>query len=195
MQPFDIVVESLYQNQPINYMNFISKISLSLLLASTLFASCNNNKNSAPQPQPEPKPKTAQEMLTAKSWKMTAGTAKTVFMGQTSNQDIMAMMESCEKDNIEKYLANGNFTNDEGATKCDPADPQTFDSGTWQLLENNTKLKRIYGANDTETLDVISLSETTMKLRMKTTEMVSNPANPNQKLPMEITAEFTMTAQ
>lgn len=173
-------------------MNSISKIVLGAMLASTLFTSCKDKKQVDPEP---PKPKTAQEMLTAKSWKMSASTSKFSFMGQNFTENIMDEMEVCEKDNLEKYNANGTFTNDEGATKCDANDPQIYESGTWQLLENNTKLKRINNKNETATFDVVSLNETTLKLKIVENMEFPNPTNPNQNITVNVTVEVTLTAQ
>lgn len=66
------------------------------------------------------------EMLTTGSW---------IQVGATEDgQDVWdADYEDCEKDDITTFSSDGTFTIDEGATKCNPSDPQISDSGTWEL--------------------------------------------------------------
>lgn len=160
------------------------------MLTSALFTSCK--KKVEPEP---PKPKTAQEMLTAKSWKFSSGTGKYSHMGQPYTLNLADEMEACEKDDLEKYAANGTYTLDEGATKCNSDDPQIYESGTWQLLENNTKLKRTDTDNDATTFEVVSLTETTLKLKVTKNLPLPNPINPNQTISPAVTIESTLVAQ
>ncbi|WP_114781997.1 lipocalin-like domain-containing protein [Botryobacter ruber] len=78
------------------------------------------------------KPLTREEMLMAKSWRLTAET--TTFNNQT--EDTYDDYDACEKDNFIRFLKDNKAVFDEGPTKCDPSDPQTI-NGTWQLAGNN----------------------------------------------------------
>lgn len=45
--------------------------------------------------------------------------------------DSTSTLEACEKDNVWKFAADNKFVQMEGATKCDAADPDTADNGTY----------------------------------------------------------------
>ena len=60
---------------------------------------------------------------------------------------------ACQRDNFERYETNGTHTVDEGATKCDPTDPQT-ETGTWAFYDSATKLIFDPGP-DTDTVNII----------------------------------------
>jgi hypothetical protein len=76
-------------------------------------------------------------LTTSKGWKVTAITVTPEING-TSN--FYSFFPNCVKDNIEKFLTTGKFVEDEGATKCDAADPQSAEGGTWVLNSDNTVL-------------------------------------------------------
>jgi len=76
--------------------------------------------------------------------------------------DLYAQMEDCDKDNIYSFYENKTYKADEGATKCDSAEPQSF-SGNWQFLNNETELKIIY-MNDTVVYGLLELDESLLKL-------------------------------
>ena len=48
-------------------------------------------------------------------------------------------LSSCSKDDCTSFTSDGKFSFDEGATKCDPGDPQTS-SGTFSLTEDGKTL-------------------------------------------------------
>ena len=101
-------------------------------MALFLLVSCAKEK------PPAPKAKTKTEMLTTHYWKMSAATIDPpLVVGGTPISDWYAQMDACEKDNIYKYNANGTTVADEGATKCDPADPQT-ELETWSFNSTET---------------------------------------------------------
>ena len=55
----------------------------------------------------------------------------------TIDQDISGFVSSCIKDNTVSFASNGSGTSDEGATKCNPSDPQTI-AFTWSFASNET---------------------------------------------------------
>ena len=63
----------------------------------------------------------------------------------------------CEKDDITIFKADGTFTIDEGATKCDPDDPQINDSGNYLVSGN---ILTLYGF----AFKIESISSTELKL-------------------------------
>ena len=76
--------------------------------------------------------------------------------------DWYTQIEDCDKDNIYSYYDNKTFKFDEGATNCDPLDPQNI-SGNWAFLSNETELQVIY-QNDTILYDLIDLDEEVLKM-------------------------------
>ena len=118
------------------------------LLGLLFFTACQKD---------DPPPPTKTELI-SRDWKITAMTA--VFPAPIGTVDVFAQLETCEKDNITKVKADGTYTVDEGATKCDPADPQIVETGNWSFTNNETKLT-IMG----ETFDIVSLSATSLVLK------------------------------
>jgi len=130
----------------------MKKQFLLIILAVFLFSSCKKEEK---DPEPNPTPlKTKTELLISSPWKLVATTVDPAIAGTS---DLYAEMEACEKDDLVKYEANKTGIYDDGATKCDPTDPQTeVFNWTWDLTE--TKI-----TEDGMIYDVIQLNETTLK--------------------------------
>lgn len=120
-------------------------IALVAVFSAALFFACSKDDE-----------KTKIEMITSGSWRMTAATCEPAIPGVGNN--IFVLMESCQKDNIYTFNANGTKLEDEGATKCNPDDPQTV-NGTWEFAENETKVILDKNTENEMTLTIISLSE------------------------------------
>ena len=68
--------------------------------------------------------------------------------------DLFATLPTCKKDNVWHFDATNNtFTLDEGATKCDVADPQTKDQGTITEQNNGSQL-RVAGTSTNEIWEI-----------------------------------------
>ena len=80
------------------------------------------------------------EILTNGSWRLTGHT----FYSITNTVDIYATYAPCEKDNIFHFNNNGTLDIEEGASKCDSTDPQSYSVG-WQFLDNRQSRVVIYG--------------------------------------------------
>jgi hypothetical protein len=99
--------------------------------------------------------KSKTEYLTFSPWKLKAATAD-IGMGPI---DIFSMIADCSKDNTEKYIVGGTGLINEGATKCDPSDPQT-EPLTWAFTANETQL-----VQDGETFTIGTLDANTLAIR------------------------------
>jgi len=137
-----------------------SKIKLIVLLLMisviTPTLSCKKEKD-------ENSFKTKTELITTGSWKRTALVSTPAYdwnADGTFDTNILNTMFPCEKDNFETYQTNGMVVTDEGATKCNSSDPQTW-SVTWAFGDNETKL--IWDGNDVYTL--LELTETNLKFQ------------------------------
>lgn len=131
-----------------------------------LTGSCKKDK--------EDDPKTKTELLTTGSWKFTAFTVDPpypIFDDQGNiigtSDDVLGNMDDCSVNDIHSFKTDNTFTFDEGATKCDPADPQTI-SGTWLFKTDETVLSI---TQDGYTQDNIILELTESVLKVKYTEV------------------------
>ena len=134
------------------------KIQLTALLlvitGATITISCKKGKKDNPA-------KTKTELLTTGSWKRTALISNPAYDWNANgifDTDILNIMFPCEKDNTDTYKTNGIIETNEGATKCNPSDPQTW-TATWIFSDNETKL--IFDGFDEYTL--LELTATTLK--------------------------------
>lgn len=109
--------------------------------------------------------KTKTDLLCQANWKFSAATV--------GGADASGGIQACYKDNIIKFNSNGTGTADEGATKCNGADPQTYNI-TWNFLSGETQIKitppLLPGGSDTYT--VVSISET----QLVASQMMTLPA-------------------
>jgi len=127
---------------------------LILIVAAIAFISCKKDNS-------ESKQKTKTELLTTGSWKRTAlisNPAYDWYGDGTFATDVLSVMKPCELDNLDTYRPNGIWELNEGPTKCDQGDPQTW-TLSWAFADNETKL--IFDGYDEYILD--ELTETTLK--------------------------------
>lgn len=127
--------------------------------------SCKKDKDTTPTTTP----KTKTELLTGAKWKWTGATASPAVdtCGGTIT-DVFTLVKdpACDMDDLFMYTANGLTINDEGATKCAPADPQIDTCGTWKFIENETKLVEIATGPPVvfDTFNIVSLTATTLTI-------------------------------
>lgn len=123
-----------------NYLFLAAITALTISLAS-----CTKSDDKTTTPTP-----TKTELLTAKGWKITEATVNGV--------DAFSNFDACERDNILTFKTNFTAITDEGATKCDPNDPQTI-TETWSFASNETKV-----ILDGEEATLLILNSTTLKI-------------------------------
>ncbi|MCC7400567.1 MAG: lipocalin family protein [Chitinophagaceae bacterium] len=121
----------------------ILKIALSFILFAAVSQSCKK----------ESKQKTKTDLITQAIWKFSTATANGV--------DVSLLLQSCQKDNTLSFQANGNGTIDEGATKCNPGDPQSAPF-TWSFQNNETSIhaSTVWFTGGSGDFTLVSLSET-----------------------------------
>ncbi|MCC3155833.1 hypothetical protein LJ737_01195 [Hymenobacter sp. 15J16-1T3B] len=106
-----------------------------------------------------------QDLLMGKRWRMTAYVT-------TSNQtatDEYARLTACQRDNFLQFNPTQTIVNDEGATKCNPADPQT-QTGGWGMSDDGYSLGApgaVLGVAIPQNapMTIVELSATTLSLR------------------------------
>lgn len=125
----------------------------------TVLPACSKDDDDDPTPAG-----TKTELLVKSTWKFEKAEASIIG-------DVSSQLEPCLKDNLLIFAAasssavSGTGTVDEGATKCDPTDPQTG-SFTWELINNGTVLRSSVilfpgGSND---FNIVSLNATNLVL-------------------------------
>jgi hypothetical protein len=82
-------------------------------------------------------PKTKTDFLTQKAWVIQAFEEK---IGTAAWVDEFPTFDACSKDDQYVFRANNTYEINEGPTKCDPTDPQIFETGNWTFENNETIL-------------------------------------------------------
>jgi len=104
--------------------------------------------------------KSKTELLTQSSWKVLKLEERT---GAGPWTEVLPLPPACDRDNINIFRTNGTFEENEGATKCNPADPQIVSTGSWSFITNETQLQ-VPGGPGTLLLNIDQLDENTMVL-------------------------------
>lgn len=103
--------------------------TFTLLLAAATITACS--KDSAPT-------KTNTELLTQATWKFES---EGIDLDKNGTIDAPSgEVEDCNKDDIFNFITGGSGTRDEGATRCDGADPQTKPF-TWQFQDSEKEIQ------------------------------------------------------
>jgi hypothetical protein len=123
------------------------------VLGVAALGACKKNNETSPEAS-------RTELLTTKSWRMSAATTTK----GTVKTDEYAATQACERDNLIKFNTNKSVVVDEGATRCDPADPQTQIS-TWDFNNDQTKLTIPISPGLSIAADIVELSATTLHVR------------------------------
>jgi hypothetical protein len=84
--------------------------------------------------------KSKTELLTQAGWRQTAGEMKAGTAGTWQADPSFTSMSACDKDNITLFKTDATFEVNEGATKCNAADPQVVYTGTWAFQNNETTI-------------------------------------------------------
>src|SRR5215212_4945393 len=108
-----------------------NKLFAIVILSAILFFSCKKKDSDSPGTN-----KTT--LITQGSWQFNSiGTD--ADKNRTIEQDLGSFVSACVKDNTVMFSSSGSGTANEGASKCDPADPQTIPF-TWVFASNETAI-------------------------------------------------------
>lgn len=131
------------------------------VLVTLAFVSCKKD-DVTPQP-------TKTEMLAGGNWKLTSLTVSPAYVvNGISISDVFATYPACLKDDFQTFAADGTYTYDEGATKCDPTAIQT-ETGTWKFNSNETTVSLTLPTY-TDVWEISKLSTSSMTSIFKLTE-------------------------
>ncbi len=123
-----------------------------LIVASAViaFAACKKDDDTTT--------KTSTDHLKAGKWFLAAETEREQGNGVDTTYDYMSDYKACELDNYMLFTQDS-ASFDNGATKCDPSDPQVISTAAWTLIDNNSKLVLKYiGGTDTVNISVLNAS-------------------------------------
>ena len=107
---------------------------------------------------PDPAPaKTKTELVSTGTWRFSAATV--------GGADASGFLQACQKDNTLTFTASGTGTLNEGATKCNAADPQTTPF-TWNFLTNETQVfvSTTLFTGGSSTFNLVTLTESQLVL-------------------------------
>ena len=110
------------------------KKARTIMVIATLFifAACKKDKSDSPR----------MDFISTGTWKLFGLSAQPGYDvdgdGYIDN-DIYQFYDVCEKDNVYTFKKNGEYVIDEGASKCDPADPQVYNSH-WEFRNGESKI-------------------------------------------------------
>lgn len=134
------------------------KLTMLLFLGIALcLTACQKEQKENPEP-------TKKELLVNK-WKV----SDVLEPGGTSVINLPVAQITCLKDNIFTLAANNTYTIDEGTVVCDPS---SAGSGTWALIENDSKLKFTPDSGaDPLVLTLKDVNSTTLKVSYEMTNI------------------------
>lgn len=115
--------------------NFIAPI-VALLSITLLLSSCSKDEEDTPTPAP-----TKKEKLIGNNWVVTAYSVEPAIdidQNGTQENNLMPYLPACNLDDFIDLNENNSYTAEEGASKCDPNDPQVYETGDWSFNSDET---------------------------------------------------------
>ncbi|MBO9660954.1 MAG: hypothetical protein J7527_19180 [Chitinophagaceae bacterium] len=96
------------------------------------------------------------DLLTARPWRMVSGV---VTDASGTESDVYSGLRACERDNEFVFKSDLVHEHTEGATKCNPSDPQVVYFASWKFLNNESVIEISAGSEKLE-YRIISLTAT-----------------------------------
>jgi hypothetical protein len=111
--------------------------------------------------------KSKTELISSGGWKLaslTISPAIDLNGDGTPDSDLTPFVSACNKDDVTNFKSDKTYTMDEGASKCNAADPQVFENGTWSFSSDESKITLTpTGSPDSDTYTITELTESTLK--------------------------------
>ncbi|RDC66519.1 lipocalin-like domain-containing protein [Adhaeribacter pallidiroseus] len=124
--------------------------------------------NACDKDDDDSKTQTKAELIADKNWVLTAYTSKE---NNDPVVDEFVYYDACEKDDVLRFSKNGTYEVNEGATKCNSADPQVSENGTWSITDDTLALTEA-GSSLTNNAKINELSKS--KLVISATQTYQN---------------------
>jgi hypothetical protein len=81
--------------------------------------------------------KSKTQLITERDWRVSEFKEK--VSPATSWDNLLDGEPACNLDDRYVFKTNNSYENNEGPTKCDSSDPQVIGTGTWALIDSETK--------------------------------------------------------
>jgi len=154
---------------------------LAMMSSALIWSSCGDDtEGNNPEPQ-----KSAKDYLMDADWLLMKATITPPIVIELFGQQItisdlrdLDEAEPCDEDDLIRFKADGSIENDEGPTKCDPEDPQTYPGGSWNL-STDEKTLTIIEDEDTTVVRVTLLND--MSMKGTTTILLEDPITEEEK--------------
>ncbi len=106
---------------------------------------------------------TKTELLTNKNWIATAVTVSPALpIGGTLITDYYSQLPSCSKDDFIRFETPSTYKEDEGAVKCNNADPQTV-IGTWTFNGDQSVVTTSTATGGTQSYNIVEITDSSLK--------------------------------
>lgn len=102
--------------------------------------------------------KSKTQLITERDWRMSELREKT--SPATTWDNLLAGARACDLDDRYVFKINNSYENNEGPTKCNSSDPQVIDTGTWALIDSETKFSL-----DGENFTILELTNDKLSLQ------------------------------
>jgi hypothetical protein len=127
------------------------KLFLSLMFASLMIMSaCKKDKSV----------QSNKDFISGKDcWRLVKFESKNSDGSYTDISDQVLSQDPCNMDDCYRFYKEGNFEQNEGATKCNPDDAQVYTTGTWSLSSDNVISISSNAGTDTYNVEKASSSQ------------------------------------
>ncbi len=132
-----------------------SKLPMALVLFAALafFSACKKDE------------KSKTELISANCWVFTAITVDPpIEENGVLITDVYSQYNQCERDDIFCFKANGIYSLEEGATKCNDSHPQVIETGTWTFNQTESVVN-FTSDGFTEEAEIIEIKENSLKFK------------------------------
>jgi hypothetical protein len=121
---------------------------------------------------------TKTDLLCSQPWILTSSTFSPPYPIEDFGAiaDYYAILAPCRKDDIWSFKKNGDYTLEDGVSKCDPLDPTVLDFGTWIFNSDETVLTTNNGIYFTE-YSILELTKQTLQVRTMIVDTLQNVYN------------------
>jgi Lipocalin-like domain len=143
---------------------------LSMLALTLLLAACEKEEDDDDDDDDDDNKAPKTELLQDSKWMTIAHTETVTEDGEKETEDMYEEMEECEKDNIIWFKKTGETVSDQGTLKCAEDEPQSVITGTWKLTTDGKHIEMTDEDNDTETVEILELTSTRLKVTSSYTE-------------------------
>jgi hypothetical protein len=109
---------------------------IAMLCITLVLSSCSKDEEETVAPAP-----TKKQMLSGNNWVIKAYTVEPAIdidQNGTQENNLLPYLQACNLDDFIDLNEDNSYTAEEGASKCDPNDPQVYETGDWSFNSDET---------------------------------------------------------